>query len=128
MKIPENLLFSEDHEWILVNGDEATIGISDYAQEEMGDVVFVELPEVGEEYAQFDNFAVIESVKAVSDVYLPAGGEVLEVNEELLDKPELINEDPYKDAWIAKIKLADKSELDKLMDSKAYEKFLEEVE
>ncbi|MDI3548540.1 MAG: glycine cleavage system protein [Halanaerobiales bacterium] len=128
MQIPEELFYSEDHEWILVEGDEATIGITDYAQKELGDVVFVELPEVGDEFDQFDDFGVIESVKAVSDVYAPASGKVIAINEELFDRPELINEEPYEGGWLIKIKLADKTELDQLMDDQDYERFLEEGE
>ncbi len=128
MEIPKELLYSEDHEWILVEGDQATIGISDFAQEELGDVVFVELPETGEELDQFDEFGVIESVKAVSDIYAPAGGEIVAVNEELLDQPELINEEPYEGGWLIKIKLADKAELDDLMDDQAYSEYLKEDE
>lgn len=128
MDIPKELLYSEDHEWILVEGDVATIGITDYAQEELGDVVFVELPEVGDELDQFDEFGVIESVKAVSDIYTPAGGEIIEINEELLDQPELINEEPYEGGWLIKIKLADKAELEELMDDQAYSEYLKEAE
>jgi glycine cleavage system H protein len=128
MEIPKDLFYSENHEWILVEGDEAIIGITDYAQEEMGDVVFVELPEVGDEFEQFDSFGVVESVKAVSDVYLPAGGKIIAINEDLLDQPELVNEEPYEGGWLVRIKMTDKEELDTLMNHKEYALFLEEEE
>lgn len=128
MEIPKDLFYSENHEWILVEGDEAIIGITDYAQEEMGDVVFVELPEVGDEFEQFDSFGVVESVKAVSDVYLPAGGKIIAINEDLLDQPELVNEEPYEGGWLVRIKMTDKEELDTLMNPKEYALFLEEEE
>ncbi len=125
MKIPENYYFTEEHEWVVLEGKEAKVGISEHAQEELGDIVFVELPEVGDEFVQEDDFAVIESVKAVSDVYAPISGKVTAVNEELLEQPELINEEPYEGGWIAKFKMDDEGELDNLMDSKEYAKFLE---
>ncbi len=128
MEIPKDLLYSENHEWILVEGDEAIIGITDYAQEEMGDVVFIELPGVGDEFEQFDPFGVVESVKAVSDVYLPAGGKIIAINEDLLDQPELVNEEPYEGGWLVRIKMTDKEELDTLMNHKEYVLFLEEEE
>jgi glycine cleavage system H protein len=128
MNKPEDLNYSEDHEWVLVEDKEATIGISDHAQEEMGDIVFAELPELGEKFEESEDFAVIESVKAVSDLYLPLSGKVVEVNEDLLDQPELINEDPYGEGWIVKIEIADDSELDKLLDNNQYQDFLEEAE
>ncbi len=126
MSVPEGYYFTEEHEWIKVEGDVATVGVSEHAQHELGDVVFVELPELDEEYDQSEDFAVIESVKAVSDVYLPMGGKIVEVNEVLLDQPELINEEPYEGGWLAKIEISDESELDSLMDSVEYTAFLEE--
>ena len=128
MKIPEELLYTEDHEWILVEGDQATIGISDHAQAEMGDFVFVELPEVGDKFNQFDQFGVVESVKAVSDVYIPVSGEVIAINQKLLDQPELVNEEPYDSGWLIQVKLSDKTELESLMGKEDYARFLEEVE
>ncbi len=128
MAVPKEFLYSDDHEWIYVSEGEATIGITDHAQSELGDVVFVELPEVGKEYDQFEDFAVIESVKAVSDIYLPVGGKIIEINEELIDQPELINEDPYDKGWLVKVEIADEAELDNLMDSEEYEEYLEEGE
>lgn len=126
MDIPKDLFYAENHEWIAVDGDEATIGITSYAQEELGDIVFVELPELDEEFEQFDPFGVVESVKAVSDLYIPAGGQVIEVNEELLEQPELINEEPYEGGWIIKIKLTDQDDLESLMDHEEYSQFIEE--
>lgn len=125
MKIVEGLYYTKDHEWLKVEGDEATIGLSDFAQDQLGDIVYVELPEVDDEFDKEEAFAAVESVKAAADVYMPVDGRVIDVNEELLDDPELINQDPYE-AWIVKIELTDKSQLDELMDSKEYEKFLDE--
>ncbi|MGM0420019.1 MAG: glycine cleavage system protein GcvH [Bacillota bacterium] len=126
MNVPAGLYYSEDHEWVKVEDGVGTVGITDFAQDELGDIVFVELPEIGDQFDYNENFGVIESVKAVSDLYLPVGGEVVEVNEELLDQPELVNEDPYKAGWIVKVSLTDESELDNLMDSDQYSSFLEE--
>ena len=112
--------YTEDHEYIRVDGDIGTVGITNYAQEKLGDVTFVELPAAGEKIKQGSPIAVVESVKAASDIYAPASGVITEVNSELNDKPELINQDAEGAAWILKITLADKSELDKLMDRDAY--------
>ncbi len=120
------LRYTKDHEWIRLDGETATIGITNYAQEQLGDVVFVELPEVGKEVAAGDEAAVVESVKAASEVYAPVAGEVVEVNEALTDAPDKVNEDPQGDGWFVKIKLADKTALDGLMDEDAYKAFLEE--
>ncbi len=128
MDIPKGLFYTENHEWTLVEGDEATIGITEYAQEEMGDVVFVELPEVGDVFEQFDSFGVVESVKAVSDIYLPIGGEVIAINEDLFDSPELVNEEPFEGGWLLKVKIVDKDDLEELMDYEDYAAFLEEEE
>lgn len=117
--------FTEDHEWIRVDGDVATVGITKYAAEQLGDVVFVEVPEVGASFSKGDDMAVVESVKAASDVYAPVGGEVTEGNAALADAPETVNEDPEGAGWFAKLKLSDKSELDGLMDADAYAKFCE---
>ena len=116
--------FTKDHEWVEADGDVATIGITAYAAEQLGDVVFVELPSVGKTLSTGDAFAVVESVKAASDVYAPVSGEVLEVNAGLPDAPETVNAMPEKDGWFAKVKLADPAELDALMDRAAYEQFL----
>ncbi len=126
MSIPNDLFYTENHEWISLDGKEAVVGITEHAQEELGDIVFVELPSVEEELDQFEEFGVIESVKAVSDVFMPASGIIVEVNEELMDRPELINEDPYGSGWLIKIEVKDKDELEELMDSTEYEAFLEE--
>jgi len=122
---PEDLLYAENHEWIRVENGTGTIGITDYAQDQLGDLVFVELPEEGDEFGQGDPFGVIESVKAVADFYMPVGGEIIEVNEELLDAPEIISEDPYDEGWIIKVKIADDGELDALMNSEDYQATLD---
>lgn len=125
MKLDPECKYSEEHEWIRVEGDEAVIGISDYAQEQLSDVVYVELPEVGDTFAKGDIFAVVESVKAASDVYIPTSGEILEINETLEDSPEVVNEDPYGEAWFVRIALADPAELDDLLDPAAYQAFVD---
>lgn len=117
--------FTEDHEWIAVDGDVGTVGITKYAAEQLGDVVFVEVPEAGVSFAKGDDMAVVESVKAASDVYAPVGGDVTEGNGDLADAPETVNEDPQGKGWFCKIKLSDKSELDGLMDAAAYQSFCE---
>lgn len=126
MTFPENLRYSKDHEWVSVEGDTVKIGISDYAQAQLGDIVFVELPEVGESFAKGDEFGTVESVKAVSSLYMPMGGEVTKVNQSLEDTPEIINESCYDKGWMMVIKADDPAELDGLMDSAAYVKQLEE--
>jgi glycine cleavage system H protein len=128
MKFDPDLLYSEDHEWVRVEGEEAVLGISDYAQDQLSDVVYVELPEEGDLFEKGDIFAVVESVKAASDVYTPVSGEILEINEALEDSPELVNQDPYGRAWFVRISLQDPSELDGLMDAEAYKAFIEEQE
>ena len=120
MDYPEGLKYSREHEWVLVEGDSATIGISDFAQNELGDVVYVEVPEVGEKISKEDPFGAVESVKAVSDLYAPVSGTVIEVNDALPDTPELINEDPYGEGWIIKVTLSDPDELDELMNVQEY--------
>jgi len=119
--------FTEDHEWIKVDGDTATIGISAYAAKQLGDVVFVELPEVGREMDKGDEAAVVESVKAASEVYAPIGGEVTAVNEALEDSPETVNASPEGDGWFLKLKMADASELDALMDEAKYKEYCESL-
>lgn len=119
--IPENLLYSRDHEWVEVNGEIATVGISDHAQAELSDVVFVDLPEVGTNISSGDSVAVVESVKAASDVYTPISGEIVEVNEDLSNDPSLINSDPYGAGWIYKIRIDVPSEIDDLMNYSDYE-------
>lgn len=125
-KIENDLLYTNDDEWIRVDGDEATIGVSDYAQDSLSDIVYLELPEVGESFAEGDAFGVVESVKAAADLYMPVSGEIVDVNEALLDEPEAVNEDPYGKAWMVRIKLSDKSQLDALMDADAYRAYCEE--
>ena len=127
MKVEKDLLYSNDHEWVRVEGDQAFIGISDFAQHQLGDIVYVELPEMDDELEKEDSFSAIESVKAASDVYTPVGGTVVEVNEALLDDPALINADPYEN-WLIKVTLTDKAELDALMTSEEYENFIAEEE
>lgn len=126
MNVKEELYYSEDHEWVRVEEDYLVIGVSDFAQDELGDIVFVELPEVEEEFEKGDSFGVLESVKAVSDTFIPVSGKVIKVNEDLIDQPELINDDPYGEGWLIKIEPADDSELDELMSVEEYTEFLEE--
>lgn len=116
--------YSEDHEWVEVDGDAGVIGISDYAQEQLGDVVFVELPEIGKVFDQRDEAAVVESVKAAAEVYTPVSGEVIEVNEELNNDPSLVNSDAFGEGWFVKLKLTDPTELDDLMDEDTYKTFV----
>jgi len=122
---PENFRYTKDHEWVKVEGDTASVGITDFAQSQLGDVVFVELPEIGEELKSHQTMGVVESVKAVSDIYSPISGEVTEVNEGLNDDPEILNQDPHSKGWIIKLKIKNKSELDELMSASEYEKYLE---
>lgn len=122
----KSLKFAESHEWLALDGDVATIGISNHAQGELGDIVYIEFKEKGEEVEQFEECGSLESVKAVSEIKSPISGEVIEINNEIIDKPEIINSDPYNKGWVAKIKISDESELDKLMDFEAYQKFIEE--
>jgi len=128
MNIPQQLRYSKEHEWVRVEGNRATIGITDFAQKELGDIVFVELPEIGKTVSANDGLSVVESVKAVSDVYSPLSGTVVEVNEALADSPELVNQDPYGQGWIAVIELADPGEYEQLLDAQAYRQLLEEEE
>jgi glycine cleavage system H protein len=123
MNIPKNLKYSEDHEWVRVEGDEAIIGITDFAQSELGDVVFLELPIVGDEVAQGEAFGTVEAVKTVSDMLSPVSGEVIAVNETLNDSPEDVNKDPYE-SWLVRVRMSDPSETDSLMDADAYEAFI----
>jgi len=125
LSVPEELQYTKSHEWIRTEGDTATIGITDHAQDELGDVVFVELPEVGTSFDAGDSFGTVESVKAVSDLYTPVGGEVVEVNETLNDQPEKINEDPYGGGWIVKLSASGEGDL---LSASDYQQFLEEEE
>ena len=120
MAYPDDLRYSKEHEWVRVDDGNATIGITSFAADELGDIVFIELPEVGGQLTQFATFGVVESVKAVSDLYAPVSGTVSEVNEALRDAPELLNSDPFGEGWIARIELRDTSELETLMDADAY--------
>src|SRR4028118_1131071 len=121
--IPENLRYSKDHEWVLVDGDTATIGITDYAQHSLGDVVYVELPKVGDTLESHEAFGSVESVKAVSEIFTPVAGEVLEVNEALNDDAEKVNSDPYGLAWMIKLKRANAGEADALLNAAEYEEY-----
>lgn len=125
MKIPAELKYTEDHEWVSVKDDTATVGITEFAQGELGDVVFVEIETEGEELEKGETFGTVEAVKTVSDLFMPVGGEVAEVNEALADEPELINKDPYGKGWMIKIKISDASELDGLMSADDYKKMIE---
>lgn len=120
MKLLENLKYSKDHEWVKVEGNKAYIGITDFAQHSLGDIVFVELPEVDSEFAEGEVFGVVESVKAASDIYMPISGKVVKANEDLVDSPELVNEDSYKN-WMIVVEITNEEELNNLLDSKAYE-------
>ena len=120
MNIPGNLKYTDEHEWIAVEGDVATIGITDYAQGELGDLVFIELPEVGDQITLGESFGTVEAVKAVSDLFAPLSGSVVEINEILADDPETVNKDPYEDGWMIKIKIGDKEELSGLLGADAY--------
>jgi glycine cleavage system H protein len=128
MKFDESVKYQESHEWARLDGDLVVVGISDYAQDELGDVVFVELPEVGASLKKGEAFGVVESVKAASDLYMPVGGEIAEVNGVLKDTPETVNEAPFGDGWIIKIKPSDSGEMDSLMDAAAYKSFTEGLE
>ena len=126
MDFPEDLKYSKEHEWSKVEDGSVVVGITDYAQENLGEVVYVELPEEGSQVSRSEAFGVVESTKAVSDLYAPVSGTVIEINDTLLDSPELINEDPYEDGWMIRIETSNPGELDTLLDSKAYAKFIKE--
>ena len=126
MNLPEDLKYAKSHEWVRLEGDIVTVGISDHAQSQLGDIVSLELPDVGSNLAKGDGLALVDSMKATSDIYAPVSGEVIEVNEALEDAPELVNESPYEDGWIAKLKISDPSELDTLMDHNAYRQMVEQ--
>lgn len=124
MNIPENLLYTEDHEWVKIDGDVATVGITDFAQGELGDIVYVEIETEGETIAKGELFGTIEAVKTVSDLFMPMSGEVAEFNEELESEPEIVNSDAYGDGWMIKIKLSDLSEKDSLLSADAYKELI----
>ena len=119
--VPPDLRYTKDHEWVKVEGDVATIGVTEYAASQLGDVVFVDLPPVGKSVDQFATFGVVESVKAVSDLYAPVSGEITDVNAELGAKPELVNADPFGDGWMIKVRVGDQAQVDGLLDAEAYD-------
>ena len=125
-EIPEGLIYTKEHEWIKVEGNEIVVGITDYAQNALTDVVWVELPELGVSVKSMESFANVESVKSVSEIYAPVSGEVTEINEDLEDAPETVNTDPYGDGWICKMRMNDSGELDALLDAAAYKSLIEE--
>ncbi|MBS8265945.1 glycine cleavage system protein GcvH [Mesobacillus boroniphilus] len=126
MNAPKELRYSEEHEWVKVEGEKVTIGITDFAQSELGDIVFVELPEVGDEITVDQPFGSVESVKTVSELYAPVSGKVVGINEELNDSPEFVNESPYEKAWMITVELSDSSEVEKLMTAEQYEEMIKE--
>jgi glycine cleavage system H protein len=125
--IPENLRYSKDHEWVLVEGDIATIGVTDYAQHSLGDVVYVDMPRVGDSFGTHEAFGSVESVKAVSEIFTPVAGEVAEVNEGLNDTPDAVNNDPYGKGWMIKLKMANAGEADAMFSAEEYEEYLSTV-
>lgn len=126
--IPENLHYSKDHEWVKVDGNVATIGITDYAQHSLGDVVYVELPSVGDKFEAHEAFGSVESVKAVSEIFIPVGGEIVESNDDLNDNPEFVNNDAYGEAWMIKVKMDNPLEADAMLSAVEYEEYLSESE
>ena len=124
--VPADLRYTKDHEWVRVDGDHATVGVTDFAANQLGDVVFVDLPAVGRAVDQFGTFGVVESVKAVSDLFAPVGGEVVEVNPALADRPELVNSDPFGEGWMIRLRVADPSQVAGLLDAAAYEQLTAE--
>ena len=126
--VPEGLYYSKDHEWLRVEGETGTVGITDHAQHSLGDVVYVELPKAGETFAAHDTFGSVESVKAVSELFLPVAGEVTEVNESLTDEPEKVNNDPYGDGWMLRVRLANRGEVDSLLSAAEYEDYIGSLE
>ena len=128
MKFPDGLLYSESHEWLKVTGGQATLGLTDYAQSQLKDIVYVELPEIGSEFKKGESIGVVESVKTVADVYSPVTGKIIETNLTLKDSPQLVNEDPYGKGWIVKMEIRNKEELKDLFSSKAYQESLPKEE
>jgi glycine cleavage system H protein len=124
MNFPADLRYTKEHEWVRVEGDRGSVGVSDYAQDQLGDIVYLDLPAAGATLTQFGKMGEIESVKAVSDLYSPIGGEVVEVNQEAVDSPELVNNDAYGRGWLIKVRLSDTSELDKLLSAEAYDELI----
>ena len=127
LNLPEKAYYTENHEWARLDGEEITIGITDYAQDQLGDIVFVEMPQIGDSFNKGDEFGTVESVKAVAELYLPVGGEIVSVNSSLEDAPELINASPHEEGWIARIKPVDPGELDALIDKNTYMDMLKGV-
>jgi glycine cleavage system H protein len=125
---PEEYYYTKDHEWIKIENDEAVVGITDFAQKQLGDVVYVELPEIGANFEFHQSLGVIESVKAVSDIYSPVSGDVVAINADLDESPEMVNDDPHGNGWILRLKLKDEAEVEKLMSATEYEKYLEGLE
>lgn len=128
MELPEDLKYTREHEWLSIEDQVVTVGITDHAQEQLGEVVFVELPAAGDKVERSEPFGVVESTKAVSDIYAPVSGEVAEVNDDLPDSPELVNEDPYGDGWMVKLTIGDESDLEDLMTADEYREYVEESE
>ncbi len=124
LDVPDDLYYTEDHEWVRMKGENVTIGVSDYAQDQLGDIVFVEMPNSGDQFKKGDEFGTVESVKAVAELYMPIGGEVIQTNQALEDAPELLNQSPYADGWIIEIKPEDVSQLETILDKHAYLKML----
>ena len=124
MEIPPGLKYSKEHEWVATEGAVATIGITDHAQDQLGEIVYVELPSVGDKISKDDPFGVVESVKAVSDIYAPVSGTVIEINEDLPESPEIVNEDPYGDGWLVKVRISDQDDLDDLLDNEEYQQLV----
>jgi glycine cleavage system H protein len=125
MNFPDNFRYTKDHEWLLLQGDEALVGISDFAQSELGDIIFTEFVSIGEKRQQGEPFGSVEAVKAVSDVFMPVSGEILEINSKLVDNPELINQDPYGEGWMIRIRLLAPEEVDDLMDAASYRQLIQ---
>ena len=125
--VPGDLLYTEEHEWIKVEEDSVTIGITDYATEELGEIVYVDLPSVGKEFDQMNEFGTVESVKTLSSLYIPVTGEVTAINNQTVDNPGLLNDDPFNEGWLIKVNISDKSELDELLSPEAYIEFIESL-
>jgi glycine cleavage system H protein len=126
MNFPDDLKYTKEHEWCRIQGSRAVIGITDHAQDQLGDIVYVELPDVGDPVKKGESFGVVESTKAVSELFAPLSGKVVEVNDPLSDTPETINEDPYEEGWMIQVELSDQKEIAELLDAAGYQKFLEE--
>ncbi len=126
MNVPDDLRYTKEHEWCRLKGSRAVVGITDHAQDQLGDIVYVELPEVGDAVKKGESFGVVESTKAVSELFAPVSGKVVEVNDPLTDAPETINEDPYEEGWMIQVEMADPQEAESLMDSPTYKKYVEE--